>query len=421
VFLHNLGNTHRGVFVELNLGPAKQTWTFLVETNKQYQTPAPLSYREFRGKNERIEVKMKTVINENERGFLFKNGTYRKLLLPGKHRVATRFGESCVKVNVAHPVALPNVDIAVLLRDEAFARSVTRIDVPDGHIALRTEDGRIVDDLYPGTYCYWNCFREQSFKLINTTEAELGGLTAEQLMAVPRHLYRSYEVAEGEAGLLYVDGQFVRMLKSGVYNFWLNLQKISVLRVDLRAQQLDIAGQEILTADKVSLRINFVCTYRVVDALKVISEINDYKSQVYATTQLALREYIGRFRFDELLEQKDSIAAFVLKQLQAKQNALFVEFSDAGLKDIILPGEIRDIMNTVLVAEKNAQANVISRREEVASTRSLLNTARLMEENTTLYKLKELEYLERICDKVGTISVSGGNLLGELREIMSSK
>jgi regulator of protease activity HflC (stomatin/prohibitin superfamily) len=111
----------------------------------------------------------------------------------------------------------------------------------------------------------------------------------------------------------------------------------------------------------------------------------------------------------------------VLRQLQAKQDALYVEFTDAGLKDVILPGEIRDIMNTVLVAEKNAQANVITRREEVASTRSLLNTAKLMEENATLYKLKELEYLERICDKVGEISVGGGNLLSELRGIVNVK
>lgn len=74
----------------------------------------------------------------------------------------------------------------------------------------------------------------------------------------------------------------------------------------------------------------------------------------------------------------------------------------------ILPGEIRDIMNTVLIAEKQAQANVIMRREEVASTRSLLNTARLMDENQTLFKLKEMEYLERICDRVGSISLSGG-------------
>ena len=89
------------------------------------------------------------------------------------------------------------------------------------------------------------------------------------------------------------------------------------------------------------------------------------------------------------------------------------------MKDIILPGEIRDIMNTVLIAEKRAQANVITRREEVASTRSLLNTARLMEENQTLFKLKELEYLEKICDNVGNITVNGGSdLLSQLTYIL---
>ena len=364
---------------------------------------------------------MKIIINENERGFLFKNGTYRKMLAPGKHRIKREFGETYARVQVSLPVAVPNADITVLLRDKAFADSIARIDVPDGSIALHMEDGRAVGTLQPGTYCFWKCFREHSFKLIDTSKPEITELTPEQMMAVPVNLYSKTEVSEGETGLLFVDGKFERQLDSGSYYFWNSVRKIACQNIDLRAQQLDIAGQEILTADKVSLRINFVCTYRVTDAVKIVSGLKDYKAQIYTLTQLALREYIGRFRFDELLEQKDSIAAFVLKQLQAKQNALFVEFSDAGLKDIILPGEIRDIMNTVLIAEKNAQANVIARREEVASTRSLLNTARLMEENATLYKLKELEYLEKICDKVGNISVGGGNLLGELRELLSSK
>ena len=87
-----------------------------------------------------------------------------------------------------------------------------------------------------------------------------------------------------------------------------------------------------------------------------------------------------------------------------------------------MPGEIKDIMNSVLVAEKTAQANVISRREEVASTRSLLNTAKLMDENKTLYKLKELEYLERICDRVGEISVNGNaGLVEQLGQLLGAR
>jgi len=364
---------------------------------------------------------MKTIINENERGFLFKNGKYRKMLSPGKHRINSFLGETFVLVNISKPVEIASVDIAVLLRDDAFKNSVARIDVPDGCIAMHMEDKRIVGTLQPGTHCFWNVHREHSFMLVNISKAEITGVTPEQLMSIPRNLYSRVEISEGEVGLLFYDGKFERKLESGSYYFWNNMQRITCQLVDMRTQHLDISGQEILTADKVSLRINFVCTYRITDAVKIVSEIKDYKVQVYTLTQLALREYVGKFRFDELLEQKDSIAAFVLKHLQGKQETLFVEFSDAGLKDIILPGEIRDIMNTVLVAEKNAQANVIARREEVASTRSLLNTAKLMEENSTLYKLKELEYLERICDKVGSISVGGGNLLSELRDILSTR
>lgn len=94
------------------------------------------------------------------------------------------------------------------------------------------------------------------------------------------------------------------------------------------------------------------------------------------------------------------MSKYLLDTLKEKGKELYLSINEASVKDIILPGEIRDIMNTVLVAEKRAQANVITRREEVASTRSLLNTARLMDENATLYKLKELEYVERICEKL---------------------
>ena len=116
---------------------------------------------------------------------------------------------------------------------------------------------------------------------------------------------------------------------------------------------------------------------------------------------------MGKLTLDELLNQKEEIGRKLEEKMKEIQSQYPVEIGAVGIKDIILPGEIRAIMNTVLVAEKQAQANVITRREEVASTRSLLNTARLMEENQILYRLKEMEYLERICEKAGSISLSG--------------
>ncbi|GLB54193.1 hypothetical protein NBRC110019_32340 [Neptunitalea chrysea] len=81
---------------------------------------------------------------------------------------------------------------------------------------------------------------------------------------------------------------------------------------------------------------------------------------------------------------------------------------------------MKDIMNQVLIAQKQAQANVITRREETASTRSLLNTAKLMEENGMLYKLKEMEFVEKIAEKIGEITVSGnGNIAKQLMDVFS--
>ncbi|MBQ7646909.1 MAG: slipin family protein, partial [Clostridia bacterium] len=134
---------------------------------------------------------------------------------------------------------------------------------------------------------------------------------------------------------------------------------------------------------------------------------------------LYMREYIGKYTLDEILESKEQMTKYVFEKLKAKAAELYIDIVDAGVKDIILPGEIREIMNTVLVAEKKAQANVITRREEVASTRSLLNTAKLMEENKTLYKLKELEFIERVCDNVGSINLNGnGDILSQLANIL---
>ena len=135
-----------------------------------------------------------------------------------------------------------------------------------------------------------------------------------------------------------------------------------------------------------------------------------------------MRRFVTKYKMDEILENREHISEEALGALQQAAAPLHVEILTAGIRDMILPGEIRDIMNTVIAAEKRAQANVITRREEVASTRSLLNTAKLMDENKTLYKLKELEYLEKICEKVGEITVDGSrDLLTQLTAVVTGK
>ena len=191
--------------------------------------------------------------------------------------------------------------------------------------------------------------------------------------------------------------------------------------MDLRQRQMEINGQEILTRDKAALRVNFMAQYRVTDIEKALVDNKDYEKQLYILVQLALREFIGTFSLDELLEKKESVAEYVMKVLAEKAKALGVEIQDCGVRDIILPGEVKDIMNQVLIAQKQAQANVIMRREETASTRSLLNTAKLMEDNEMLFKLKEMEYVEKIAEKIGEITVAGnGQVIDQLKSIFTS-
>ena len=362
---------------------------------------------------------MKITVNENERGLLFKDGVFQRLLEPGRHRFYKQLGQRVEKARAEGAVKLDKLNPKLLMSHKGFADLVTVIDVPDSHIAIHSVDGKIQDTLAHGEYFYWNIHQTHTFRLIDISRPEVEDISAETFQHIPTKLYAKAEVFEGECALLYFDGAFQRILKSGTHYFWNGGVKVECRKVDLRVQQLEVTGQEVLTADKVAVRLNFVCSYRITDPVGQAETLQNFLGQLYSTVQLALRRYVGGYRLDELLEQKNGIADFVLEKLRAEQDRLFVEFKEAGLKDMILPGEIRSIMNTVLVAEKTAQANVISRREEVASTRSLLNTAKLLDENETLRRLKELEYLERICDKVGSISVTnGGSLLAQLQEFV---
>jgi len=364
---------------------------------------------------------MKIIITENERGFLYKNGVFKRLLEPGRHWVWPAFSEKCVKVNIDEKIDFPDMNLSVLQKDAAFERSAAVIEVPDDRLAVHFIDGRVADVLKPGKHAYWNVKYKHTFEIVGITEPEsAGALPVLWMSYVPADYYVKVNVNDGETGLLFYNGVFHKTLGAGQYFFWNYNIKVAAQTVDSRAQQLEITGQEILTADKVSLRVNFVCSYKIADPVNIIIKLKDYKTLLHVFTQLALREFIGKYRFDELLRQKDNIGGFVLERIREREDEFYIKFIDAGVKDVILPGEIRDIMNTVLVAEKSAQAGVITRREETAATKSLLDTAKLMDENATLYKLKELEYLERICDKVGHISVdSGGGILKNLRELMA--
>lgn len=361
---------------------------------------------------------MRNIIQENQRGLLFKNGKFTKLLEAGRY--FTFPNQNIEIVSLDGQLTSDSCSLEVLLQNEKVANQSDTIDVADEELALHFINGKFEEILRRGKYAFWSVVQKHDFIKTSIRTPEIADDIPPYIFSkIPSFLYTKIEVKEYQKALLYFDQKLVKLLDAGTYYYWKTSTKIEYSLVDTRLTQMDINGQEILSQDKVALRINFVCTYKITDYIKIFTEIDNYEEQMHVAAQFALRDYISKYRIDEILENKEQISVYVFEKLKEKSKELYIEITDAGVKDIVLPGEIRDIMNTVLVAEKRAQANVITRREEVASTRSLLNTARLMDENTTLYKLKELEYLEKICENVGNISVNASNgLLTQLSAIL---
>jgi regulator of protease activity HflC (stomatin/prohibitin superfamily) len=214
-------------------------------------------------------------------------------------------------------------------------------------------------------------------------------------------------VPAGHSAVWFRDGSFVETLPAGRHTFWKNMAEVKVVPVDMREMILDVAGQEIMTADKVTLRLNALVTYRVTDARLSVSVVEDAKQALYRETQLVLRAQVGGRELDSFLADKDGVVQELEQGLRRRVSALGLEVITAGIRDIILPGEMKDLLNKVTEAKKAAEANLIVRREETAAMRSQANTAKLLQDNPTLMRLRELEVLERVAS-TGKLNVVVG-------------
>jgi len=171
---------------------------------------------------------------------------------------------------------------------------------------------------------------------------------------------------------------------------------VKLLPVDVREVTLDVNGQEIMTADKVTLRLNAVATYRVVDARRAVDQVDDFRQALYREVQLALRTLVGARDLDALLADKEVVARETEEAIRRRVGEMGLALVTVGVRDIILPGEMKELMNKVTEAKKAAEAHLIVRREETAAMRSQVNTAKLLEDNPTLMRLRELEVLEKV-------------------------
>lgn len=352
---------------------------------------------------------------------VFRRGALVEVLTEGRHWVL--WGAKLIKYDLTKPF-YATMDLDILLKNEQLKSMLTVIQIKDNEIALQYKNGNFHSVLTPGRYAFWKDVIDYAYQVIDLNEVTVAKNIDRKVLHNPAvmPLVRVHAIQSFERGILYVDGQFEKILAPSVYYYWNGERSVQVAKADLRKQALEVNGQELLTKDKAAIRINFLAQYQLVAIEKAMVDTKDLVKQIYSLLQLGLREYIGQLTLDELLAKKSAAGTYVLDFANQKATEMGVELLSAGIRDIILPGDMKEIMNQVLIAEKRAQANVIMRREETASTRSLLNTAKLMEDNEMLYKLKEMEYVEKIADNINTISLNGGGqLVDQLRSLFGVK
>lgn len=376
----------------------------------------------------------RVVVSQHERALVLKHGTLTQILGPGVYRWLDLTGSvevllrDLTRAEMVHPQAQVYRQAAPAIWNEQVLTVETGVD----EAALVSLDGRPTALIPPAERrFYWKGPVQVDVERIRLDEdpgvdpallARMMPLLQEQptsskarslgivRAAVATAIEDTYveEIPDRHLGLLFVDGRLLRTLEPGLHGFWNFRRNLRVEVFDLRVQELAVQGQEIMTADKVSLRLNLSALYRVTDPVRLHATLPKHKDYLHRTLQFALRQAVAARSLDALLAEKGALETQMRTAVRERIEAHGMILEDLGLKDVILPGDMKEILNQVVQAEKAAQANLIRRREETAATRSLLNTAKLMDQNPVLLRLKELEALERVTERVGSLTVFGG-------------
>ena len=303
-------------------------------------------------------MKIKRVtVKKNERGLLLRNGDFERVLQPGTHWLFAGLDTLRVDLFALEQAAFTHGLADYLMakepgrgRGRVRARRTHREPGRPAHRERRAGRGARAGHPAPvlegpGRTCRsrWSpstvrvprpkCRQALVARLVQTQlrQRAVQGLAGVLQVQVPDH----------GAGMLWVDGKVERLLAAGSYAFWKFNRNVSVELVDLRLQALEVTGQEILTRDKVSLRLNLSATWRFTDVLKAYKELAKPADHLYRELQFGLRAAVGTRSLDELLENKTVIDEVVTAQVKSKLADYGLQLDGVGVKDIVLPGEMK--------------------------------------------------------------------------------
>jgi len=178
----------------------------------------------------------------------------------------------------------------------------------------------------------------------------------------------------------------------------------SIVPVDVRPEFVTVQGQDVLSADGVTLKVSLAAEFQVADPNLAVNKNSNFRTSMYLTLQMALREIVGKERIDTLLDNRGGISTKLMELTSGKAAEIGLKLISADVKDIMFPGEMKKAFAQVVKAQKEGQAALERARGETAALRNLANAARTMDDNPNLLQLRALQAL---ADSQGSTLVLG--------------
>ena len=369
-------------------------------------------------------------LRAHEVGLWFRHGGLHRVLGPGAYWMPSALlggfvkGRDQISVFDTLKTELVHPLLPVLVTDPRLRERLEVVDLSDDERALIWYDGRLAFIRGRGLHAFWRAPRTVTVERFSVNE---GRFRHPKLDAVTdfsggTRYFDAIRVASHERALLFRDGELIEQLGPGLHVYWKGNGTLSHRTVDMRERVADVAGQEIMSADKVTLRVNLVVTFQVVDPLLAVTSVADSDQALYREAQLALREAVGTRTLDRLLGDKDEVGKEVRNAIAERTSGFGVSVKTVRLRDIILTGEMKSLLNEVILAQKQSEANLIRRREETAAARSQANTAKLLESSPVLTRMKELEALREIlAGSKATFVLGGGDIVEQVRGLVGEQ
>jgi regulator of protease activity HflC (stomatin/prohibitin superfamily) len=367
-------------------------------------------------------------VRKHQKGLRFVRGDFRALLQPGSYvRFPVLDALRGVRTQVVDVLEgdFAHALLPILVKEPAIADALHVLDLGDTQRALVWKDGRLDSIRGPGLHAFWKEPASYRFEVFDTGGG--GVLVHERLDVVLGHrdaarFLRTVDAKPGHEHLVFRGATLVARVTEGRHVLWADSRPLTVRDVDLREQTADVAGQEIMTRDKVTLRVNLVLTWQVTDAVAAVTVASDLDKALYREAQLVLRASVGGRTLDALLSDKETVGREIEDEIGRRAKSYGTVVRSVGIRDVVLPGEMKTILNQVILAEKEAEANLIKRREETAAARSQANTARLLAENPVLARMKELEALQAILSGAKATFVLGPEgLAPQIRTLLADE